>query len=99
VLKAAGIPCAGAGRNLAESRAPAVIGLRGKGRVLVLGFATGSSGIDWQWGAYEGRPGVNLLEDRSAQTVRSIGAEVARFKGPTETGRRGGRGGFRENVQ
>ena len=48
-LDSAGILHAGAGRNLASARAPAVIQVPGKGRVLVFGLGSVTSGIGWQW--------------------------------------------------
>ena len=79
-LEAAGIRYAGAGRNLAAARTPAVLPVTGKGRVLVFGLGSVSSGIGWQWGAAEGRPGVNLLDDLSESTVRAIAGQVASHK-------------------
>jgi poly-gamma-glutamate synthesis protein (capsule biosynthesis protein) len=79
-LETAGILYAGAGRNLAGARAPAVIALPGNRRVLVFGLGSASSGIGWQWGAAEGRAGVNLLDDLSEQTVRTVAEQVAAHK-------------------
>lgn len=79
-LEDAAIRFAGAGRSLAAARAPAVIPLPGGARVLVFGLGSASSGIGRQWGAAEGRPGVHLLDDLSARTVRDIGAGVAQVK-------------------
>jgi poly-gamma-glutamate capsule biosynthesis protein CapA/YwtB (metallophosphatase superfamily) len=76
-LERAGLRKAGAGRTLAEARAPVVIEVPSKGRVVVFAFGSESSGIPSSWAAAEDRPGVNLLEDLSDQTVDRIG-ELAR---------------------
>lgn len=81
-LENASIQYAGAGRNLAAARAPAVIPVSGGGRVHVFGLGLSSSGIGRDWGAAEGRSGVHLLDDLSARTVRDIGAGVAQVKQP-----------------
>ena len=61
ILHEAGIRTAGAGRDLEEARAPAVIELSGGDRVLVAAFGTETSGIPSRWGARPSRPGVHLL--------------------------------------
>ena len=71
-LEGAGVRSAGPGRNLAAARAPAVIEIRGKDRVVVFGFGAESSGIPSSWAATEERPGINLLEDLSDHTVERI---------------------------
>jgi poly-gamma-glutamate synthesis protein (capsule biosynthesis protein) len=71
-LQRAGLGSAGAGRNLAEARAPAVIEIPGKGRVVVFAFGTEPSGIPSGWAAGDDRPGVSLLEDLSDHTVDQI---------------------------
>ena len=75
-LRAAGVRTAGAGRNLAEAQAPAVIDVPGQGRVIVFGFGTETSGIPRGWAATEDQPGVNLLEDLSDETVDRIASMV-----------------------
>ena len=79
-LDAAGIRWAGAGRNLAESMAPAVLPVPGKGRVLVFACGSASSGIGWRWAAADQRPGVQLLPDLSMDTVATVAGEVHRVK-------------------
>lgn len=81
-LDQAGIRHAGAGRSLAEAKAPAVLPVRGQGRVLVFSFGAASSGIPGSWAAAADRPGVNLLPDLSARTVRQIGEEVRKVRRP-----------------
>jgi poly-gamma-glutamate synthesis protein (capsule biosynthesis protein) len=79
-LAAANLKAAGAGRNLSEAEAPAIIEVAGKGRVLVFGFGDDSSGIPSAWGARSNRPGVNLLPDLSENTVRRIAKRIAGLK-------------------
>jgi poly-gamma-glutamate capsule biosynthesis protein CapA/YwtB (metallophosphatase superfamily) len=81
-LARAGIRTAGAGRDAAEAEAPAVIEPPGKGRVLVLAFASTTSGVPHGWAAGEGRPGVGLLPDPSAATVATIAARVQAARRP-----------------
>jgi poly-gamma-glutamate capsule biosynthesis protein CapA/YwtB (metallophosphatase superfamily) len=75
-LDRAGLGRAGAGMTLAEARAPAVIEVPGKGRVVVFAFGSESSGIPPGWAAREDRPGVNLLADLSARAIDRIGEQV-----------------------
>jgi len=60
-LKKAHIQSAGAGQDLQEAEAPAVIKVEGRGRVLVFSYGLPTSGIPVSWGALEDRAGVNLL--------------------------------------
>jgi len=71
---------AGAGRNIAEAQAPAVIEVYDKGRVLVFAYASPTSGVPRDWAATNNRPGVNFIEDLSQQTVRQITAQVQKMK-------------------
>jgi poly-gamma-glutamate capsule biosynthesis protein CapA/YwtB (metallophosphatase superfamily) len=77
VLKQAGIRTAGAGRDAAEARAPAVIEVKNGVRVLVFAFGCGSSGIPPEWAVGRDRPGINLLQDLSNRTIAAI-AEFSR---------------------
>jgi len=79
-LEGVKLKAAGAGQNLSEAEAPAIIEVAGKGRVLVFGFGHESSGIPRQWGARSNRPGVNLLPDLSEDTVRRIAERIAEVK-------------------
>ena len=81
-LKKADIKIAGAGRNIREAQEPAVMTIPGKARVLVFSFGSETSGIPWSWGATADTPGVNLLPDFSAATVRGIRDTIARVKMP-----------------
>jgi poly-gamma-glutamate capsule biosynthesis protein CapA/YwtB (metallophosphatase superfamily) len=81
-LTAAGVKAAGAGRNMAEARQPAIIELPDARRVLVFAFGTWSSGIPPAWGATPNRPGVEFLEDLSPATADEILQRVGQFRRP-----------------
>lgn len=81
-LKKAGIKYVGAGCNPAEAETPAAVEITGKGRVLVFGFGTESSGIPDSWAAAPNKPGVNFLPDLSDETALSIGEKINREKRP-----------------
>jgi poly-gamma-glutamate synthesis protein (capsule biosynthesis protein) len=81
-LETAGIKTAGAGRDLKQAEAPAILEVRGKGRVVVLSFSDVSSGVPWNWAASTDRPGVNLLPDLSERTAARIAGQVHRAKRP-----------------
>ena len=71
---------AGAGRNAAEARRPAILGTRG-GRVLVWGLGDRTAGVPAAWNASAGRPGVwrtFLLPQDAAE----LGGQVALHKRP-----------------
>jgi poly-gamma-glutamate capsule biosynthesis protein CapA/YwtB (metallophosphatase superfamily) len=82
LLHAAGLQTAGAGRNLSEAQAPALLPAGSKGRVLVYAFGTESSGIPPSWAAGPATPGVHLLRDFSSETVAEIAAMVGRGRQP-----------------
>lgn len=79
-LAKAKILSAGAGRNLKEAEAPAVITAAGKGRVIVFSFGSETSGIPPGWAATPDRPGVNFLANLSDKKVRHIGEKVKAVK-------------------
>ena len=79
-LKKANVKSAGAGRNLQDAEAPAVITVEGKGRVILFSYGSVTSGISFNWAATEDRPGVNLLKDMSDKTVRHIKEKVGAVK-------------------
>jgi poly-gamma-glutamate capsule biosynthesis protein CapA/YwtB (metallophosphatase superfamily) len=81
-LNKAHINSAGAGQDLHAAEMPAVMEVEGKGRVLVFSYGLGSSGIPASWAASAGKPGVNLLENLSDQTIRHIKEKVEAVKQP-----------------
>ena len=78
-LQKAKIASSGAGRNLKEAAAPAVMPLAGKRRVIIFSFGLASSGIPSSWAAAD-KPGVHLLTDISDGTVRHIAQDIRRIK-------------------
>jgi poly-gamma-glutamate capsule biosynthesis protein CapA/YwtB (metallophosphatase superfamily) len=81
-LDTAGVAHAGAGLNAAEAASPGVLNIGVKGRLLLFSFGSTSSGIPWQWAAAKERPGVNLLQDLSKDTARTIGSQMSCFRRP-----------------
>ncbi len=79
-LKKAGLKSAGAGVDQEDAEVPAVIDVKGKGRVIVFSFGTTSSGIPSHWAAASKRPGVNLLRDLSERTARGIAGRILSVK-------------------
>lgn len=79
-LKKAKINYAGAGLNLQEAGTPAVMGVEGKGRVIVISYGLETSGIPSSWAASGDMPGVNLLKNVSDETIRQIKAKVEAVK-------------------
>jgi poly-gamma-glutamate capsule biosynthesis protein CapA/YwtB (metallophosphatase superfamily) len=80
-LRKAGLKGAGAGRDQEEAATPALIYVRGKGRVIVFSFGATSSGIPSHWAASKG-PGVNLLKDFSEKTIRQIAGQIRQIRQP-----------------
>jgi poly-gamma-glutamate synthesis protein (capsule biosynthesis protein) len=79
-LKNVNIKTAGAGGNIAEAGAPAVLPVSGGSRVLVFAFGLTSSGIPLNWAAGNNRPGVNLLPDLEAKSARRIQRKIQEVK-------------------
>jgi poly-gamma-glutamate capsule biosynthesis protein CapA/YwtB (metallophosphatase superfamily) len=77
-----GIKTAGAGRNIDEAAAPAVLDFRRKGRVLVFSFACPSCGVSRSWAATDELPGINVLGDLSPAGVTHIAEEIERARQP-----------------
>ncbi len=74
------VKSAGAGRNITEAAASAVLEMNGKGRVLVFAYASPTSGVPRDWAATNSRAGVNFLADLSQKTVRRITTQVQKMK-------------------
>lgn len=79
-LKKVDVKFSGAGMNLKEAETPAVMEVKGNGRVIVFSFGTVTSGIPFSWAARKDRPGVFLLEDLSDKTVKYIQKKVHGIK-------------------
>jgi poly-gamma-glutamate synthesis protein (capsule biosynthesis protein) len=81
-LQAANIKTAGAGEDIAAAQAPAVMQVKGKGRVMVYAFGHESSGVTADWAATKNRPGVNRLHDFSSATISHIASQIRKLKQP-----------------
>lgn len=81
-LEKAHLKTAGAGRNLREAEAPAVLEITGKGRILVFAYGSETSGVPRSWAASADKPGVNFLADFSDGVVEHITACVQAVKRP-----------------
>ena len=67
-----------------EARAPAVLDIPGKGRLLVFSFASVTSGTPAAWAATQESPGVNMLPDLSEASTARIADEIARTRRPRD---------------
>lgn len=81
-LKKAHIRTVGAGVNLKQAQAPAILDVASRGRIIVFAYGAVSSGIPEEWSARSGLAGVNLLTDFSRRTADQIAARVRRVKCP-----------------
>lgn len=84
-LEKAGLKTAGAGENIEQAAAAAILPVAGKGRAIIFAFGSKTSGLPPSWAATPERPGVNLLADLSERTVDSISAQVTAVKQPGDT--------------
>jgi len=80
ILEGLQIKVAGAGRNLAQAEAPAVLDIAGKGRVLVWSVASATSGTPMSWAARQKASGVNLLPYLSEASAARISQQIARVR-------------------
>jgi poly-gamma-glutamate synthesis protein (capsule biosynthesis protein) len=71
----AGIKTAGAGPDAKQAASPAILPTK-RGRVLVFGFGSITSGIPPGWAATATRPGVSFLSDLSIESADRIGQQV-----------------------
>jgi poly-gamma-glutamate synthesis protein (capsule biosynthesis protein) len=71
-LRRAGLRKAGAGRDLEEARAPAVLPTGVGGRVLVVALGSVTSGVPRDWAAMEERSGLFLLPAPPADPVDAV---------------------------
>jgi poly-gamma-glutamate synthesis protein (capsule biosynthesis protein) len=80
-LHRAGIRTAGAGRDAESAASPAVLNLSQDRRVLVYALGMRSAGVQEDWAAAPGRPGVGFLSDLSSQTTDALADRILREKG------------------
>jgi poly-gamma-glutamate capsule biosynthesis protein CapA/YwtB (metallophosphatase superfamily) len=78
------IKTAGAGRDLRQASAPAILEIAGHGRLVVLSFALVTSGVPRAWAAKADAAGVNLLPALSKAMVGAIADQVAQVRQPRD---------------
>lgn len=71
-LRERGIATAGAGLNRAQARAPAVLQIDQRTRILVFAFGLPTSGIPAEWAAKADKPGVSFLPDTGSESLRIV---------------------------
>ena len=76
------IKTAGAGRDLDEAGAPAVLPVAGKARVLVFSLAATTSGTPVSWAAKPTAAGVNLVTQLSKESAARIADRIAHARQP-----------------
>ena len=79
-LASAGLRTAGAGRDAAEARQPAVVPIPGAGRAVIFACGAASSGIPRGWAATAIRPGVDFLPSLSGRAADDVIARVRSVK-------------------
>jgi poly-gamma-glutamate capsule biosynthesis protein CapA/YwtB (metallophosphatase superfamily) len=75
----AGLATVGAGSHLAEAQAPTSFD-RAAWRVIVVAFASTTSGTPLEWAAGPGRPGVHVIDRWSADVARAIATRLEAIK-------------------
>lgn len=83
-LRGSGLATAGGGRDAREAREPAILEVPDLGRVVLLAFATTSSGVPSGWAATPQAPGVNLLPDLSDGSIDAIARRVREIVRPRD---------------
>jgi poly-gamma-glutamate synthesis protein (capsule biosynthesis protein) len=81
-LAEAGIRTAGAGRNLKEAQAPAVLSAGGKCRLVIHAVACPSSGVPPEWAARPEQPGVHWVTGRIDASAERLAQAIARDRRP-----------------
>ncbi|MFM7108841.1 MAG: CapA family protein [Planctomycetaceae bacterium] len=81
-LARAGIRTAGAGRDLAAARRPAIVARPGGGRAIVIAIGSTTSGIPAGWRAAADRPGIDVVDDLSPAAAADVVARIAAVKRP-----------------
>jgi poly-gamma-glutamate capsule biosynthesis protein CapA/YwtB (metallophosphatase superfamily) len=80
VLQQLNIEAAGAGENLALARAPAILEIPHKGRVIIFSVACVTSGTPRDWAATADAAGVNLLPRLCEQAVTEFVQQVSQTR-------------------
>lgn len=82
VLDGAGLTTVGAGRDAAAAWAPAVVGLGGGRRLLVLAVGMPSAGVPGDWAATPTRPGVALVDRPTPAAAADLVERLERHRQP-----------------
>jgi poly-gamma-glutamate capsule biosynthesis protein CapA/YwtB (metallophosphatase superfamily) len=82
VLADVGLRTAGAGRDRDGARRPAVVPLRGGGRLLVFACGMRSSGIPASWTATDDGPGVAYVPAPSERAAETVVGRIRQVKRP-----------------
>lgn len=83
-LKKVNIKYSGAGRNIEEAEKPAVLDLKGRGRIIIFSYGLITSGIPKNWQATRETPGINMLADLSTESVFQIQTKIREIKQPKD---------------
>lgn len=83
-LHGAGISYVGAGKEESEAERPVVLDRGERGRILVIAAGNPSSGIPLSWAATKRHPGVNVVQDLSAQGVEKFKRRIHAVKRPKD---------------
>jgi poly-gamma-glutamate capsule biosynthesis protein CapA/YwtB (metallophosphatase superfamily) len=81
-LRRARIGFAGAGEDEVAARAPAIVEIASRRRVIVFSLGSVTSGIPRAWAAGPRHPGVNLVPDLSSDTADQIAAQAEACRRP-----------------
>jgi poly-gamma-glutamate capsule biosynthesis protein CapA/YwtB (metallophosphatase superfamily) len=79
-----GIKTAGAGVDLAQASAPAILGTNNEGRLLVWSYAIMTSGTPRYWAARSNIGGVNLLPEHFEAAVIAVTRQVNEVRRPKD---------------
>ena len=79
-LREAGMQSAGAGRNAAEARWPALVELGDARRLIVFALASETSGVPPKWRAADEVPGIELIADLSERTAAAVSERIRKIK-------------------
>ena len=83
-LHRAGIATAGAGLNATEAATPAILPLTPKGRVILIGLGSVTSGIPAAWRATATKPGLQLIPEDTAAAIEAVRRIVVPLKAPND---------------
>ena len=83
-LHRAGIATAGAGLSATEAATPTILPLTPKGRVILIGLGSVTSGIPGAWRATATEPGLQLIPEDTAAAIEAVRRVVVPLKAPND---------------